>query len=487
VLRKLLLEIDQNQHVVRDLSQARYNLRVSADFSKLILLTDGKLNDDLALFNRRLLELTEARFVVITNSIIIVGVILSAVSILAMLAMSPFYSALDHAIDAVRILLKFLPPRELLEEPNIVALILGTDGDADAKVLTPSEVVVQRASEGVISLSLDYTIDAVNASFIDITGLTADEVIGQSLRLIFPFPDAAEAASEDTPNAILYSRLEQLKSGSANGVSSVEVSCTNELGSPLNVSVMIVPHLDSDQRLTSFSLMLRDLSRQTSGEQKSRDIKTRCEKIIQKLVPLEIYAHLKSASHQNASFMSNSATVIFVEISGFSESVHSCSPSQILEALAAICDVFDDCASRYSSIRRLRYGANTILACAGLFDFQDQPADQVHHSTLTCLSFLSHEEDLDERLSLSLEIRCGIAFGGPLIGDMLDPNTPTFELSGDLVQAALTMCHEADADSVVVNGAAKALIGSTLFIAEKVNPAGRSITDAFSISLQADD
>jgi hypothetical protein len=30
--------------------------------------------------------------------------------------------------------------------------------------------VVQRASEGIISLSLDYTIEAVNAAFIDETG-----------------------------------------------------------------------------------------------------------------------------------------------------------------------------------------------------------------------------------------------------------------------------------------------------------------------------
>jgi PAS domain S-box-containing protein len=478
--------IDRGQTVGGHLSSARYDLRLSTDFSKLILLTDGKLNGDLMIFNGRLLDLAAARFIAITNTILITGIILLGLSLFAMLMISPLYVALEQAIDAVRSLLKFLPPRELLEDPNVLALILGTDAEADGKVLTPSEVVMQGASEGIISLSLDYTIEAVNASFIGITGLSADEVIGQSLRLIFPFPDAAEAAAEDTTIAALYSHLEQLKSGSANGVSSVDVSCTNEVGSPLNVSVMIVPHVDSDQHLTSFSLLLRDVSKQTAGEQKSRAIKTRSEKIIQKLVPLEIYAHLKSANRQNTSFMSNSATVIFVEISGFSECVNSNSPSQILEALATICDAFDESANKYPSVRKLRYGANTILACAGLFDFQDQPADQVEHSVLTCLNFLAHQEDLDERLSLSIEIRCGVAFGGPLIGDMLSPVTPTFQLSGDVVQTAVTICREADPDSLVVNGAAKALLADGLYTSEKVNPGGRKITDAFVISLQED-
>jgi PAS domain S-box-containing protein len=487
LLRKIISVIDTNQTVGRNFSAARYNLRVSADFAKLILLTDGKLNVDLATFNRELLEFTQDLFMSITSSVIIVGIILVAFSILVMLASSPLYIAIEHTIDAVRTLLNFLPPHELLDDPNMVALILGTDTDSDAKVLTPSEVVMQRASEGVVSLSLDYTIDAVNASFIDITGLTADEVIGQSLRLIFPFPDAAEPATEDSPVPTLYSRLEQLKSGSATGVSSIEVSCTNEMGSPLNVTVTIVPHLDSDQRLTSFSLMLRDLSKQTAGEQKSLDIKNRCENIVQRLVPLEVYAHLKSSTHQNTAFMSNSATVIFVEILGFSEGVSSCSPSQMLEALSAICDVFDECANNYPSIRKLRYGANTILACAGLFEFQDQPADQVHHAIMTCLTFLSYQEDLDERLSLSLHIKCGVAFGGPLIGDLLGPNTPTFELSGDLVQAALTICYEADADSLSINSGAKALLGSAHYTTKRVNPAGRTFTDAFSVTFHEEE
>lgn len=256
---------------------------------------------------------------------------------------------------------------------------------------------------------------------------------------------------------------------------------------PLDMSVMVVPHTNSDQRLTSFSLLLRNLSKQSVSEQKSMAIKARCVHILQQLVPPEAYENLRSGVAQTISFMSNSATVIFIEIAGLSARVDTYGPSQVLEALAAEYDAFDECANGNASIRKLQFEACSIMACAGLFDFQDQPADQVAHAVSTCLEFMARQEDLIERLSLDVGARCGIAFGGPLVGDLLDAETPTFELYGELVQQALGICQEAAPNTVNINGGGRTFIPAKHLTTRKVDPAGRKFTDVYVVSEKEDE
>jgi hypothetical protein len=167
--------------------------------------------------------------------------------------------------------------------------------------------------------------------------------------------------------------------------------------------------------------------------------------------------------------------------------VNSYGPSQVLEALAAEYDTFDECAHKHASIRKLQFEACSIIACAGLFDFQDQPADQVLHAVSTCLALMARQEDLCERLSLQVGAQCGIAFGGPLVGDLLDAETPTFEVYGELVQQALGICQEAAPNTVNINGPGKAFIETGTFCTQKVDPAGKKFPDVFVVTATEDE
>jgi PAS domain-containing protein len=483
---KVTAQIQWTPRLTGNMTDARYPLRLSIDYADLVVILETNLIEQLPGFTDKLLDFTDDRFGVITNSITVVTVALIVVTAAGVVLFAAFSVVLSNGFESIRVLLRLLPPRELVQDSELVSIILGIDADANAKVLTPSEVAVQRASEGILSLSLDYTIEAVNAAFIDATRLSADEVIGQNLQLIFPFPGGDEAAA-DSSVAALYRHLESLKEGGGTEVTAIDVSCTNDVGSPLDMSVMVVPHTNSDQRLTSFSLLLRDLSKQSPSEQKSVAVKGRCMNILQQLVPAEVWENLRSGMTQTISFMSNSATVIFVSILGLSDSVDSYGPSQIMEALAAEYDAFDECAHRNASIRQLQFEACSIIACAGLFDFQDQPADQVQHAVSTCLAFMSRQEDLCEKLSLQVGAQCAIAFGGPLVGDLLDAETPTFELYGELVQLALGICEEAAPNTVSINGAGRTFIAVGPFDTQRVDPAGKKFTDVYMVQAKEDE
>jgi hypothetical protein len=140
-----------------------------------------------------------------------------------------------------------------------------------------------------------------------------------------------------------------------------------------------------------------------------------------------------------AKFTSGAATVIAIDMIGLWDCVGNCSPSHLFEALASLYDMFDEVLVLHPAVRRVRYNGGQIIACSGLFDSEDQPADQVEHAALACIEFASCKEDISEKFAIEIAIASGIAFGGPLVGDLLSPGTPAFDVQGDLVEEAIAI------------------------------------------------
>jgi class 3 adenylate cyclase/PAS domain-containing protein len=464
---------------------ARYGLRDSVDFAQLVVLVDGKLDEVLRTFSHILLGLIEAGMSTVTRFIVIFAVLLIVFGGVTLLVWVPIHLALDRSIEAIRLLIRLLPPQDLLEDGALLNLIIGSNLDGAPEVLPASDIVLQHTTEAVISLSLDYTIDSVNESFHDVTGIPQDEAVGMGLRVIFPLPDHAAPAVPDSP-ADLYTRLEELKWGGVedwSNVTSMVVTSTTEAGRQLHVDVMIVPHINSEHTLCSFSLLLRDLAKQSEGQQRSQMIKMRCEQVLRRLVPVEVHSRMTTAGMQSALFSSDSATVVSIRVLGIADCVTTHSPSRVLEFLATIYDAFDECADQYPSVRKVRCETDTILACSGLFDCQDEPAHQVGHAVFTCLAFLKRRGEISEKLGISVDVRCGIAFGGPLYGALLTMETPTFELIGEPVLQAVSICREADRNALHISEQTNALLSEGLFKVERAKPVGKKNRNAFVVAL----
>jgi PAS domain S-box-containing protein len=376
-------------------------------------------------------------------------------------------------LASLKTLLKLLSPKDLLADPRLVQLIVGDEGN-DQAVLTPAEVVIENLGEAIVSITLDYAIDGVNSAFHKIAGLTADEAIGQRLTILFPH---TEGDSELDSTAQLYKKLQHIRQGgSAEG--SVIVRCVNGLGVALAVDISVVAHTNLEGCLQSFSLLMRDLSQQATGEAQSKDICLRCERLVQQLMPMDVYAGLNGGT---TVFSSASATVISIEITGLLENVTTYSPSHLLEAISAVYDLFDDVASRHACVRRIRYGSNEIIACCGLFDFVDQQNDQVEQAALACIEFCSYREEISEKLALEMDIKCGIAFGGPVIGDLLSVESPQFDITGPIVKEAIDIRESAAPGTVHVSASVQGMLAAHRFNFHAFQVPGQKISGVFQI------
>jgi class 3 adenylate cyclase len=198
-------------------------------------------------------------------------------------------------------------------------------------------------------------------------------------------------------------------------------------------------------------------------------------------MPIEVYARLQSGT---TAFSSASGTIVSLEFTGFIENVTAYSPSQILEAVSALYDLFDGVAASHPGVRRLCHSGHEILGYCGLFDFVDQPNDQIHHAALTCLEFAAHRDEINEKLAIELDIKCGIAFGGPLIGDLLHNKSPKFELTGPIVNEAINIRKDTPQGSVYVSATVQKLLKPDVFNCQAVEIPGRKVSGIFEIELK---
>jgi class 3 adenylate cyclase len=133
----------------------------------------------------------------------------------------------------------------------------------------------------------------------------------------------------------------------------------------------------------------------------------------------------------------------------------------------------------------VNYSGNEILGCCGLFDFAEQPGEQVEQAALTCLEFASHREEIGEKLAIDIEIPGGIAFGGPVIGDVLNGEVPRFDLTGQPVREAIHIRESAPPGAVHVSAAVQALLKPYLFDFHAVQVSGKAVSGVFDIQLKA--
>ncbi|KAK8854021.1 hypothetical protein M9Y10_016570 [Tritrichomonas musculus] len=135
----------------------------------------------------------------------------------------------------------------------------------------------------------------------------------------------------------------------------------------------------------------------------------------------------------NNVFSSDFATVIFIQIIGLNDYVHILSPKQLLNHLKVIYDEFDRSSKEYPAVSILKMNTEQIIACCGLFSYFDDQKEQARQAVLYSLKMIKKIELINEDLDIDLHLRIGINAGGPIIGSMLSPMIPSFEIFGEFI------------------------------------------------------
>ncbi len=143
-------------------------------------------------------------------------------------------------------------PRLPTQEPDSAAML------DPRTALALFEAIVQSSDDAIISKTLDGTVTSWNAGAQAICGYTAEEMIGQSMLLLFPMD------RKDEERFI----LEMLLAGEK--VDHFETVRQRKDGSLVHVSVTISPIRDARQRIVGASKIARDISKRKLAEARLR-------------------------------------------------------------------------------------------------------------------------------------------------------------------------------------------------------------------------
>jgi PAS domain S-box-containing protein len=316
--------------------------------------------------------------------------------------------------------------------------------------MPPSEIIVREAPDGILTVSDDYTIDSANQAFYDITGLTPDEVLGRRLAVLFPLP--TNETDPTDASAVLYGNLEKLKSGEVKEVQQVEVRRSQEgSGLRMHVTVLVIPDFLPSGKLESFTFVLHDLKEQAAKEAEARALRDRCEQILENAIPGPVFRAMRGTAAKRPTFMTNVATIIQIEFIGLRESVSSMSPSSVMDAVATLFAAFEEVIAKFPAVHCVRWSERSILAICGLFDYSTEIKEQAEQAAQAVLEFRAMKDELNDKLILDLQYKFSIVQGGPVMGAMLNSETPSFNLLGALVQLGDMLCREAGPDVIRIN------------------------------------
>lgn len=128
--------------------------------------------------------------------------------------------------------------------------------------------IVQSSEDAIISKALDGTITSWNARAAEMFGYAADEIIGQSVLVLFP-PDRLQEEQKI---------LERINRGER--VSHFDTVRLRKGGTPIDVSVTISPIHDAEGRIDGASKFVRDISERKKRERHLESIALETSRIL---------------------------------------------------------------------------------------------------------------------------------------------------------------------------------------------------------------
>lgn len=427
-------------------------------YTDAIILLDYRLAQAMFNFQNSMTDYMTKEFHDVASIMTTFSVIGILVSVVVFVLSFFFIRSFDVALNGICQLIRLLPPSQMLKSNRLMEFVVSISSKDDESTLTPSQSIVLASPHASISISLDYTINSVNPSFKDITGLTPEEVIGQPLSILFPFPTGGSSSSSSNENSslqVLYDRLGSMKNNEIqSNCEKLVMKCTNEIGKPLHIEVTLIPIKNEKKETQSFVLSLKDINAQKQEKMAAKNSKKRSEKILQNILPASVFDSMKKNPNKEETstlYVSDAATIITVQIVGLLDCVSWLSPSQLIQVMQKINETFDEIVSKYPIVHLINSQDDIIVACCGLFDYMNQPKDQVQQAVIFALELNSLTDELNEQLAVELKFRIGINHGGPLAGNVLDEKTPKFDLIGkEVLSPAFALATDGEAGVVKV-------------------------------------
>lgn len=329
-----------------------------------------------------------------------------------------------------------MPPECIVESPFMLRFLQG-DLDKPSRTLQrekqkkddTSTPLIDYILEGILVLSPDGTIVASNRKYHEMMLNSQEEVLGVNVRSIFTLPIPT-----------IFDAIDRIREGTHAPFQTVncETSMFTADDRELQVRISLIAQTKHNGRLyraTSLALIITDRSELIKAQTQLRKEKANVEELLDSILPHLIAVSLLNGQ-SDISFDVEKACVLFSDIVSFTPLCSSKTAKQIITTLNTLFTEFDSALALFTRVTKLKTIGDAYVCAAGLFE-GDGPIEEAAKEIvkLACM-MIDIIPNVNQELSLNLQMRIGIYTGGPLICGVLGKEKPFFEAIGSVMTIA---------------------------------------------------
>ncbi len=217
-------------------------------------------------------------------------------------------------------------------------------------------------------------------------------------------------------------------------------------------------HSEGYRRLLERNAAFAALEKSLADLQEERE---KSERLLLNVLPEPIAARLKEGEATIADAYP-SATVLFADLSGFTEYSGRVDARQLVGLLDEIFSAFDRLASAVG-VEKIKTIGDAYMAVAGVPVARSDHADAM---ALMALGMLDAFRDLVQARGIALEVRIGI-HSGPVVAGVIGRHKFSYDLWGDTVNTASRMESHGEPSRIHVSPTTRALLGDRFRFADR--------------------
>lgn len=333
---------------------------------------------------------------------------------------------LDKAYNGFLQLFRRIPPLACNLNTDIIIFLLNRKLGKENTKMSAAQSAIMMSPDSIILFNRNETIDIINPSITELFGYTPNQLLGQSVNSLLP----------EEKNQTIFNQFELMRKGESNLTYEIDGLGKSDDDQEIPVHVTIIGFTDEGKtNANSFAIIIKDSTTLLKQRTEAEEAKKKSEKLLYNILPRDIVNRLNQGESE-IFFSVKSASIIFIDIVKWSDYASNLTPSQIMSNLSLIFAAFDQSASRYDYITKIKLIGDVYMAASGLFTSDIQPslhASQMINFALECLLDI---EEVNSTLDTSLQIRIGINTDGPLLAGVLGTDKPVFDIIGDPINVA---------------------------------------------------
>ena len=340
--------------------------------------------------------------------------------------MKLFNAQLDNALETSLILLRRIPPSELIGNSKIIGFLIGQKNSNVNNDTSVFSTIVSQSHYGTIIANKNGIIEFINNAVTQILNYGPEQLLGQSFISILT--NQCRNEIERKLQLMSLKQISQIFEG--------HVECNDSNDNIIPINIMIQAMFDENNgEIESFIIFFEDESEIIKKQIEIESSKKKTDDLVFQILPKSIVLRMNQGE-KNISFTVPSASIMFVDIAKFSDLCSNLSPQNILDNLSQVFGSYEKLIEKYPLITRIKLIGDTYMCAAGIFNPDSNPASHANEIIRFGLDILQEIEDLNHVNNTNYTVRIGVNTGGPIIAGVLGEEKPVFDIIGDPINVA---------------------------------------------------